>query len=171
MEDKIEITQEEKEELTEEEKKARKKTELIRSLKYLMFTFSAGTIQFLSNTFLEEVVHLAHWPSYLIALVLSVIWNFTLNRRYTFKSANNVPIAMLKVTAYYLVFTPLSTWLDAWLTGSCGWPWYFATITIMMLNLATEFPFQRFVVFRNSLDTNDLAEKEKTKKDTEENDE
>lgn len=151
----------EKKELQNEEKQSNKKTELVRSFKYLLFTMSAGAIQFLSNTLLEEVVHLAHWPSYLIALVLSVIWNFTLNRRYTFKSANNVPIAMLKVAAYYLVFTPLSTWLDAWLTGACGWPWYFATITIMLLNLATEFPFQRFVVFRDSLDTNDLAEKEK----------
>ena len=152
---------EEKKEITKEEKQSNKKTELIRSIKYLLFTMSAGAIQFLSNTLLEEVLHVDHWPSYLIALVLSVIWNFTLNRRYTFKSANNVPIAMLKVAAYYLVFTPLSTWLDDWLTGPCQWPWYFATITIMFLNLATEFPFQRFVVFRNSLDTNALAEKEK----------
>ena len=171
MEEEKEITQEEKKELTEEEKKAHKKAELLRSLKYLLFTSSAGAIQLGSNALLEEVIHVPHWPSYGIALALSVIWNFTFNRRFTFKSANNVPVAMMKVIGYYAVFAPLSIWLDDWLTGACGWPWYIATPLIMFLNLATEFPFQRFYVFRDSIDTNDLAEKEKTKKETEENNE
>lgn len=152
-------------ETSKTEKNSNQKTELLRSLKFLLFSMSAGLIQFGSNALFEDVLHMDHWLSYLIALVLSVLWNFTLNRRYTFKSANNVPIAMLKVAAYYLVFTPLSTWLDHWLTGTrpdgCGWPWYFATILIMFINLVTEFLYQRFFVFRDSIDTNELAEKEK----------
>ena len=110
---------------------------------------------------MNELLHLPYWLSYLIALVLSVLWNFTLNRRYTFKSANNVPIAMLKVAAYYLVFTPLSTWLEDILTG-LGWNEYLVTFLNMAINLVTEFLYQRFFVFRNSIDTNSIAKKEKT---------
>ena len=103
-----------------------KKKELIRSLKFLLFSISAGAIQILSFTLLNELLHLPYWVSYLIALVLSVIWNFTLNRRFTFRAANNVPVAMLKVAAYYAVFTPLSTLLEDGLTTGLGWNEYIA---------------------------------------------
>ncbi len=149
-----------KKETIREEKKSEKKTELLRSLKFLLFSVSAGLIQIISFTLMNELLHLPYWVSYLIALVLSVLWNFTLNRRYTFKSANNVPIAMLKVAAYYAVFTPLSTWLEDVLTG-LGWNEYLVTFLNMTINLITEFLYQRFFVFRKSLDTNELAEKEK----------
>lgn len=136
------------------------KKELLRTVKYVLIAASAGIIQFTSFTLLNEVFHLDYWLSYLIALVLSVVWNFTFNRRYTFKSANNVPKAMLKVLGYYCVFTPLSTLLEHYLTRGLGWNPYLVTFINMFLNLATEFPFQRFFVFGKTVDTNDIAQKE-----------
>jgi len=139
---------------------AQRKKELMRSLKFLLFSLSAGAIQLLTFTLLNELVHLPYWASYLAALVLSVIWNFTLNRRFTFRSANNVPVAMLKVAAYYAVFTPLSTLLEKYLTETVGWNEYLVTLLNMVLNFVTEYLFDTFVVFRGAIDTNDLAKKE-----------
>ena len=138
---------------------SQRKKELMRSLKFLLFSISAGVIQILSFTLLNELLHLPYWVSYLIALVLSVLWNFTLNRRFTFRSANNVPVAMLKVAAYYAVFTPLSTLLEKYLTETVGWNEYLVTLINMVLNFVTEYLFDTFVVFRGSIDTNDLAQK------------
>ena len=138
---------------------SQRKKELMRSLKFLLFSISAGVIQILSFTLLNELAHVPYWVSYLIALVLSVIWNFTLNRRFTFRSANNVPVAMLKVAAYYAVFTPLSTLLEKYLTDTVGWNEYLVTLINMVLNFVTEYLFDTFVVFRGSIDTNDLAQK------------
>lgn len=135
------------------------KKEILRTIKYGLIAASAGLIQIGSFTLLNEIVHLEYWFSYLVALILSVVWNFTLNRRYTFKSASNVPKAMLLVLAYYAVFTPLSTWLVHVLTG-IGWNEYVVTILNMLINFVTEFLYQRFVVFRKSIDTNSIAEKE-----------
>ena len=145
---------------------SQRKKELMRSLKFLLFSISAGVIQILSFTLLNELAHLPYWVSYLIALVLSVIWNFTLNRRFTFRSANNVPVAMLKVTAYYAVFTPLSTLLEKYLTETVGWNEYLVTLINMVLNFVTEFLFDTFVVFRGAIDTNDLAKKEAEQEQT-----
>lgn len=135
------------------------KKELWRSLKFLLVSISAGLIQIGVFTLLNELVHLDYWISYLIALVLSVLWNFTLNRRYTFQAANNVPIAMLKVALFYAVFTPASTWLEHYLTETCLWNEYLVTAINMVLNFILEFFYQRFFVFRNSLDTNEIAKK------------
>ena len=132
--------------------------ELIRTAKYTLFAASAGVIQIGSFTLMNELFHWKYWVSYLIALVLSVLWNFTLNRRYTFKSASNVPKAMMLVFLYYLVFTPVSTYIEAFLTDKWGWNEYFVTVLNMLFNFVTEFLFQRFVVFKDSLDTNSLAE-------------
>ena len=143
--------------------KAERKKELLRSLKFLMFSVSAGVIQIVTFTLLNELVHLPYWASYLVALVLSVIWNFTLNRRFTFRSANNVPVAMLKVAAYYAVFTPLSTLLEKYLTDAVGWNEYLVTFLNMVLNFVTEYLFDTFVVFRGAIDTNDLAKREAEK--------
>lgn len=136
-----------------------KKKELLRSLKFLLFSISAGLIQIGVFSLLNELLHLDYWVSYLIALVLSVLWNFTLNRRFTFQSANNVPVAMLKVAAFYLVFTPASTWLEHWLTTGCGWNEYLVTAINMVLNFVLEFLYDRFFVFRDSIDTNDRAKR------------
>lgn len=129
------------------------KQEFLRAIKFMLFSMSAGAIQLGSFTLMNEVWHLPYWVSYLIALVLSVLWNFTLNRKFTFKSANNVPIAMLKVAGYYAVFTPLSTWLEHFLTMSLGWNEYLVTFINMFINLVTEFLFQRFFVFGKSIDS------------------
>ena len=141
------------------------KTELWRVIKFVRFSASAGIIQIVSFTLLNEFSGWPYWPCYLIALVLSVIWNFTLNRRFTFRSANNVPVAMLKVAAYYAVFTPLSTWLGSFLADTLGWNEYLVTVLNMLLNFVTEFLFDTFVVFRGSIDTNDLAQKRQAPKD------
>lgn len=130
--------------------------EFLRTVKYTLFAASAGLIQIGSFALLNEIWHLDYWVSYLIALVLSVVWNFTLNRRYTFKSAANIPKAMLLVFAYYLVFTPASTYLEHFLTTK-GLNEYLVTAINMLINLVTEFLFQRFVVFRKTIDTNELA--------------
>ena len=135
------------------------KKELLRSLKFFLFSISAGVIQIGSFALLNELVQLEYWLSYLIALVLSVVWNFTFNRKFTFKSSENVARAMLLVAGYYCVFTPLSTLLEHCLADTLVWNEYIVTFLNMLLNMVTEFLFQRFVVYRNSIDTNELAEK------------
>lgn len=134
-----------------------KKAELWRSAKFLMFSCSAGVIELGSFALFNEVLHWKYWVSYLLALVLSVLWNFTCNRRYTFRSTEKVSRAMTLVFLYYCVFTPLSTLLEHQLAGVLGWNEYLVTAINMVLNFVTEFLFQRFVVYRNSLDTNDRA--------------
>ena len=130
-----------------------KNKELIRTIKFTLFSCSAGIIQMGTFALLNELAHLDYWLSYLIALVLSVIWNFTLNRKFTFKSANNVPIAMLKVFGYYCVFTPLSTLLEKYLTTNLMWNEYLVTAINMVLNFVTEYLFDTYVVFRGSIDS------------------
>ena len=136
-----------------------KKKELIRVIKYVLFSASAGVIQLLSFTLLNELTGWSYWPCYLIALTLSVLWNFTLNRQFTFKAANNVPLAMLKVFLYYCAFTPLSTWWGDALTKA-GWNEYVVLIGTMLINFVTEYLFYQLVVFRNSIDTNALARRQ-----------
>ena len=137
--------------------------ELWRAVKFLLFSASAGIIEIVSFALLNELTGWSYWPCYLIALVLSVLWNFTLNRRFTFRSANNVPVAMMKVAAYYAVFTPLSTMLGSWLADGLGWNEYLVTAINMALNFVTEYLYDTFVVFRGTIDTNDLAKKENEK--------
>ena len=134
--------------------------EFFRFIKFALFSASAGLIELGTFTLLNEVFHLPYWVSYLIALVLSVLWNFTLNRKFTFQSAANVPEAMLKVAAYYAVFIPVTTWLEHFLTTSLGWNEYLVTALNMILNFSTEFLYQRFFVFGSSIDTNERAVKE-----------
>lgn len=131
--------------------------EIVRGIKFFFFSVSAGIIEMSAFALLNEVFHLDYWVSYLVALVLSVLWNFTLNRKFTFQSAANVPIAMLKVFAYYCVFTPASTYLEHFLT-SIGWNEYLVTLINMVINLVTEFLYQRFFVFGKSIDTNGKQE-------------
>lgn len=140
------------------------KKELIRTLKFVGFSISAGVIEIVSFTLLNEFAGLPYWPCYLIALVLSVIWNFTLNRKFTFQSANNVPVAMAKVFAYYCLFTPVSTILGNYLAETLGWNEYLVTGLNMVANFVTEYLFDRFVVFRNSIDTNERARKKRAAK-------
>lgn len=133
---------------------AEKKKELLRTVKFLLFSISAGGIQIVSDTIMLEVFKLLPWVSYLIALTLSVLWNFTLNRKFTFHSAANIPIAMLKTAGFYLVFIPLSTWWTAVLTPPRGvWNEYLVLVLTMLINFVTEYLFQRFFVFGKTIDT------------------
>ena len=134
--------------------------EFARVVKFTLFSISAGLIEMGAFALLNELLHLPYWASYLAALVLSVLWNFTLNRKFTFHSAANVPLAMLKVAAYYAVFTPLSTWLEHRLTEGLGWNEYLVTGINMVLNFVTEFLYQRFFVFGKTIDTKTAEKKE-----------
>ncbi len=146
---------------------SKRQKELWRTLKFVLFSASAGIIELLSFTLLNELLHLPYWYSYLPALVLSVLWNFTLNRRFTFHSASNVPVAMLKVFAYYCVFTPVTTIMGNYLVETLKWNEYLMTGINMALNLVTEFLYQKYVVYRNSIDTNDIAAKEREREEGE----
>ena len=128
-----------------------RKKELIRAVKFTLFSISAGIVQVLSFTLMNEIFAWSYRVCYFTALVLSVLWNFTLNRNITFRSASNVPIAMLKVAGFYLVFTPLSTWAGGALT-EFGWNEYLVLALTMITNFVTEFLFDRFVVFGDSID-------------------
>lgn len=141
-----------------------KKQELGRMIKFVLFSVSAGVIEIVTFTILNELTGWDYWPCYLIALVLSVVWNFTWNRRYTFKSATNVPVAMLKVALFYCVFTPVSTLLGNYLAESLHWNEYLVTVINMAMNFITEYIYDRFVVFGKSIDTNTLAKDQKEKK-------
>ncbi len=127
--------------------------ELVRTIKFTLFSLSAGLIEISLYELLSRFTSMPYWPCYLIALVASVIWNFTLNRNFTFKSANNIPIAMFQVFCYYLVFTPLSTIGGNYLAEKLLWNGTIVTLLNMVLNFVTEYLFDRFVVFRDSIDT------------------
>lgn len=161
----------------------------LQGLKFLFFECSAGLIQFLSFTLMKWLVNNIQYfvnlqqtnakfaalieneygPMYLIALFLSVCWSFTFNRKITFKSASNVPIAMLEVLAYYAVFTPISTMIGNHITAN-----YIMTIggstelilgssnlgpiidfvvliVTMFCNMITEFLWEKYFVFRDAL--------------------
>lgn len=147
-----------------------KNKELMRTLKFLVFSVSAGVIEILVFTLLNEVIGWDYWPCYLIGLVCSVLWNFTFNRKFTFQSANNVPKAMLLVFAFYCVFTPVSTILGNYLAETLLWNEYLVTAINMVCNFVLEYLYDRFVVFRDSLDTNSIAQKaEEKQKQAEQN--
>ena len=152
----------EKQDVAETQKLSTKEN-ILQTVKFALFSASAGIIQITTYTLFFEVCHFKEWVAYLISLVLSVLWNFTFNRKFTFKSSNNVPIAMLKVAAYYCVFTPLSTWFTKYATTDLLWNNYLVEVICMLTNFVTEFLFDRFVVFRNSMNTNDVAKKDREK--------
>lgn len=139
--------------LTKEEKRK----EAIRQIKFTLFSISAGAIEagsFALFTLLPGYYKGIYWAPATASLILSVIWNFTLNRKFTFQSANNVPIAMLKVFAYYVVFGPLSIWLaQMYLIDTLGWNELLVKGIVMLVNFVTEFLYQRFFVFKDSIDT------------------
>lgn len=135
-----------------ENQKLSKKENIIQVIKFALFSSSAGIIQMASFALFMEVFKIEHTWSYLISLVLSVLWNFTFNRKFTFKSAANVPVAMLKVAAFYCVFAPLSTWWTHEFTDM-GINEYIIEIGTMAVNLVTEYLYCRFVVYRNSMNT------------------
>ena len=127
------------------------KKSLWQAVKFTLFSISAGIIQVGSFALMELFIR-DYWIPYLISLVLSILWNFTLNRKYTFKSAANVPVAMAKVFGFYLVFTPLSTWLGA-LAEEAGANDFLILAVTMVANFLLEFLFCKFVVYRGKENT------------------
>lgn len=126
--------------------------ELLRVVKFVLLSASAGIIQILSFTLLNELTDWPYYACYLPSLLLSILWNFTLNRKFTFHSTANVPVAMLKVLGYYCIFTPTTTLLGNYLAEGLLWNEYLVTAINMLLNLSTEYLFQRYVVYRNRID-------------------
>ncbi|QWB96306.1 GtrA family protein [Mycoplasmatota bacterium] len=122
-------------------------------IKFTLFSISAGVIQVASFSLLHSVFKVIYWPAYLIALVLSVLWNFTLNRKFTFKSAANIPKAMFKVAIYYAFFTPLSTWIGDYLVEDQAFAEYFVLAGTMIINFVTEFIYTKYFVYHNEINT------------------
>lgn len=129
-----------------------KKNSFLQMIKFTLFSISAGVIQLGSFAIFNDLFHWMYWPAYLTSLILSIIWNFTFNRRYTFKSAANIPVAMTKLFGFYAVFTPLSTWLGHLAEGT-GINDYIILIVTMLSNFVLEFLFCKFVVYRNKENT------------------
>lgn len=144
-----------------------KNSNAIQAVKFALFSASAGIIQVASFTLLNELVlpniniqneklmeilSAEYGVCYLIALILSVLWNFTFNRRFTFKSAANIPIAMAKVFGFYLIFTPVSTWLGNMATDK-GINEYIVLGVTMLSNMVLEYLFCKFVVYKNQENT------------------
>lgn len=140
----------------------KKNREFRRIVKFVLFSASAGIIEMGVFALLNEWIRWSYWPCYFIALTVSVVWNFTLNRRFTFRSASNVPRAMALVLLFYCVFTPVTTLLGNYLAETLLWNEYLVTGINMLLNITTEYLYDRFVVFRKSLDTNTPVQKQKT---------
>lgn len=134
--------------------------EVWRAIKFVLFSMSAGLIEMGSFALLNELTTWRYWPCYLIALALSVVWNFTLNRKFTFKSTANVPFAMFLVLCYYAVFTPLSTWGGDYLAETLHWNEYLVTFLNMFANLVTEYLFQRYVVYGKKVDNREVKKEE-----------
>ena len=129
-----------------------KDNSVLQAVKFTLFSLSAGVIQLGSNAIFTHVFGWeSWWTSYLPALILSVLWNFTFNRKYTFKPTNHVARDMVLVALYYAVFTPASIWLGNWLEV-LGIPDLLVTVIVMLLNFVTEFLFQKFVVYRGEAD-------------------
>lgn len=156
----------------EKPKKKINKKEVWRAIKYTLFAASAGLVEFGTFTIFTLLPGYYkekwYWVAAATSLILSVIWNFTFNRKFTFQSANNVPIAMLKTLAYYAVFGPLSIWLaQMYLVDTLGWNEYLIKAIVMVVNFVTEFLYQRFFVFGKSLDTKPVNFKKKEKEGNE----
>ncbi len=133
--------------------------EALRFIKFGLISISAGIIQIVSFTILSEVIKIPYyWVSYITALVLSVIWNFTINKKYTFRSSANIKIAMLKTLLFYAVFTPLSTIFGEYLANTetgLGWNGILVTLINMVLNFVLEFLYQRYYVYGKKVDNAD----------------
>lgn len=135
-----------------QEKKSFWDGEVWRAIKYALLSASAGAIEFLVFTLLNEFTSWRYWPCYLIALIISIIWNFYINRRFTFKSDVKAPGALLKIAGYYAVFTPVSTWGGDYLAETLLWNEYLVTVLNLFFNLFTEYAFQRLVVYGKRVD-------------------
>ena len=129
-----------------------KKDSLFQIIKFTLFSVSAGVIQVVSFALFNEILRWTYWLAYLVALGFSIVWNFTLNRHYTFKSAANIPVAMAKLIGFYIVFTPLSTWLGH-LAERAEINEYIILSVTMLSNFVLEFLFSKSVIYKNQENT------------------
>ena len=130
--------------------------ELLRTIKFTLFSISAGIIQVVSFSILKFLIFEndgEYGPAYFIALTLSVLWNFTFNRKFTFKSANNIPKAMGQIALFYLIFTPITTIGGNYLVEQKSWPDFLVLGITMALNLTLEFIYCKYVVYKDSIDS------------------
>lgn len=140
-----------------------KKQQFIQFLKFLAFSISAGVIQFLSFSVLYEWTGwLEWWPSHLISVTLSVIWNFTFNRKFTFKSASNVPLAMILIIIYYAAYIPASVFGGNALEA-IGWNGLLVEAIMMVINFITEFFWDKYIVFNDKVVNKILSKVKKGK--------
>ena len=146
--------------------KSDKIKEIIRAVKFTLISISAGIIQIGSFTLMYELCSLDYWLSYLVSLLLSIIWNFTINRKITFKSTSNVPKAMAQLLGFYAVFTPVTMLGGQWIE-SLGVHGLIVEAVTMILNFVLEFLFCRFVIYRNSCDTAEKKENQVEEESTE----
>ena len=153
----------EKKEVTEVTEKKKDKKEIIRAIKFAIVSMSAGIVELGTFTLMNEFTGLKYWPCYLTALIASVVWCYTVNRRYTFKSGKPIPVVLAYAAAFYAVFTPATTVLGNYLAETLLWNEYLVTIINMTINLVTEYLYDTYVVYRNNMDNNSIAEKEKQK--------
>lgn len=152
-----------------EEKKAKRKT-AVQVLKYAVCTASAGILQFVSFTILQAVIpenigtiyfivedmSLATFIATTIALALSILWNFTINRKFTFKAAGNVARAMILAFLFYVPFYPFQTWYVHTVKmalGNTDAAGLLAEATVMLINGVLEFCWQKFFIYRKEADT------------------
>lgn len=154
---------EEEKAVTTATKKDRK--ELFRAIKFAIVSMSAGIVELGTFTLMNELTNLKYWPCYLTALIASIIWCYTVNRRYTFKSGKSIPVVLAYAAGFYAVFTPATTILGNYLAETLMWNEYIVTIINMTLNLVLEYLYDTYVVYRNDMDNNSLAMKEKAKKE------
>ena len=139
----------------QEEIKPSKNQQFIQFIKFTLFSASAGAIQLLSTTILHQWTGWLldyYWLAYIIGLTLSVIWNFTFNRKFTFKAANNVPLAMTLVIIYNcIIVVPLALGGDA-LVKLWGEQWgILVTAISLLINFITEFFWDKYIVFNQKV--------------------
>lgn len=140
------------------------KREALRALKFVLFSASAGIVEAVAMVLCEEVIKIpGHYVCYTIALVLSVLWNFTFNRKFTFQSAENVPKAMALVFLFYVPFAPFTIWLQHILSDVNSWNEYVVLAINMALNLTLEYLWDSKVVYRKTMDTNEIAKRKQAK--------
>ncbi len=131
--------------------------ELLRKVKFTLFSISAGVLEIGVFTLLTMLTNWNYWACYLPALVLSVIWNYFLNRKYTFYANDNISTSLLEVFLFYAVFTPSSTLLGNYLAEDLGWNEFFVTALNMLLNFVLEYLYDCYIVFRNHIDEKKLS--------------
>ena len=129
------------------------KKEIVRTIKFTLFSISAGIVEIVLFELLDHLTQMNYWACYLIALIASIIWNFTLNREYTFKSTVNIPKAMVQVFIFYLIFTPLSTIIGNYLAEELNWNEYLVTGLNMLCNFVLEYLYDIYIVFKGNIDT------------------